>query len=575
LRFYAFSDKFNLYQVFMEKIRNFCIIAHIDHGKSTLADRFLELTKTVPMEKMRDQLLDQMDLERERGITIKLQPVRMEYKGYILNLIDTPGHMDFRSEVERSLKAVEGVLLLVDAVKGVQAQTLSNLYLAQQQNLVIIPVINKIDLINARPEEVEEELASLLKIEKEKIIKISAKNGVNIEKVLDAVIERITCPKGNPNLPLKTLIFDSFFDPYKGIIAYIRIVDGVLKKDKQEIGIFKPQLVGTNELLTGEIGYIATGEKNLEQYLAKIGWEKPKPMVFASLYPREDSGFNLLKDAINKLKLNDAALYSEEESSPALGRGFKCGFLGMLHLEIIAERLKREFNLDLVATTPRVNYEILKKESVIKEPWVKLEIVTSHLYFGNVMNLLKGLRGDYLETKYLSNERMIIVYNTPLADIVTDFYDKLKSATSGYASMIYEPIGLRPGKLAKLEVLLAKEHFQNLSQIVPEEELQKRARNLALSLKELVPKQNFAVAIQIVLGNIFEEEDSKNIGNSKIIARETIPALRKDVIAPLYGGDYTRKKKLLEIQKKGKKELAAKGRVRIPTEVFIDLLKQK
>lgn len=559
----------------MEKIRNFCIIAHIDHGKSTLADRFLELTKTVPLEKMRDQLLDQMDLERERGITIKLQPVRMEYKGHVLNLIDTPGHMDFRLEVEKSLRAVEGALLLVDAVKGVQAQTLSNLYLAQQQNLVIIPIINKIDLNNARPQEVEEELVNLLKIEKEKIIKISAKNGTNIEQVLEAIIERIPYPKGSPDLPLKTLIFDSFYDPYKGIVAYVRVIDGVLKKEKQEIGIFKPQLVATNELSAGEIGYMVTGEKNLEEYLAKIGWEKPKPMVFASLYPREDSEFNLLKDAINKLKLNDAALYSEEESSPALGRGFKCGFLGMLHLEIIAERLKREFNLDLVATTPRVNYEILKKESIIKEPWVRLEIVTSHFYFGNVMNLLKGLRGDYQETKYLSNERMIVVYNTPLADIVTDFYDKLKSATSGYASMIYESIGSRPGKLAKLEVLLAKEHFQNLSQIVPEEELQKRARNLALFLKKLVPKQNFAVAIQIVLGNLFEEESSRNIGNSKIVARETIPALRKDVTAPLYGGDYTRKKKLLDIQKKGKKELAAKGRVRIPTEVFINLLKQK
>ncbi|MCX6764855.1 MAG: translation elongation factor 4 [Candidatus Nealsonbacteria bacterium] len=559
----------------MEKIRNFCIIAHIDHGKSTLADRFLELTKTVPLEKMRDQLLDQMDLERERGITIQLQPVRMEYKGYVLNLIDTPGHMDFRLEVEKSLRAVEGALLLVDAVKGVQAQTLSNLYLAQQQNLVIIPIINKIDLNNARPQEVEEELMNLLKIEKEKIIKISAKNGTNIEQVLEAIIERIPCPKGSPDLPLKTLVFDSFYDPYKGIIAYIRVVDGVLKKERQEIGIFKPQLVVANELSAGEIGYIATGEKNLEEYLAKIGWEKPKPMVFASLYPREDSEFNLLKDAINKLKLNDAALYSEEESSPALGRGFKCGFLGMLHLEIIAERLKREFNLDLVATTPRVNYEILKKESIVKEPWVRLEIVTSHFYFGNVMNLLKGLRGNYQETKYLSNERMIVVYNTPLADIVTDFYDKLKSATSGYASMIYEPIGSRPGKLIKLEVLLAKEHFQNLSQIVPEEEMQKRARNLALSLKELVPKQNFAVAIQIVLGNLFEEESSRNVGNSKIVARETIPALRKDVTAPLYGGDYTRKKKLLDIQKKGKKELAAKGRVRIPAEVFINLLKQK
>ena len=558
----------------MEKIRNFCIIAHIDHGKSTLADRFLELTETVPLGKMRDQLLDQMDLERERGITIKLQPVRMEYKGYVLNLIDTPGHMDFRLEVERSLGAVEGALLLVDAVKGVQAQTLSNLYLAQQQKLTIIPVINKIDLINARPQEVEEELMNLLKIEKDRIIKISAKSGINVEKVLDAIIEKIPCPVGNPDLPLKTLIFDSFYDSYKGIVAYIRVLDGVLKKEKQEIGVFKPQLVLAEKLSAGEIGYVATGEKNLEEYLAKIGWEKPRPMVFASLYPREDSDFNLLKDAINKLKLDDAALFSEEESSQALGRGFKCGFLGMLHLEIIAERLKREFNLDLVATTPKVNYEISRKEKIIKEPWVRLEIVTSQLYFGKVMDLLKGSRGQYEETKYLSSDRMIVVYKIPLSDIITDFYDRLKSATSGYASMIYEPTGSLPGDLVKLEVLLAKEHFPNLSQIVPEKELQKRARSLALSLKNLIPKQNFAVAIQVVLGNLFEEESLKNIGGSRIVARETIPALRKDVIAPLYGGDYTRKKKLLEIQKKGKKELAAKGRIRIPTEVFINLLKK-
>ena len=558
----------------MNNIRNFCIIAHIDHGKSTLADRFLELTGTVPLSKMRDQLLDQMDLERERGITIKLQPVRMEYKNYIFNLIDTPGHMDFRSEVERSLKAVEGAILLVDAVKGVQAQTLSNLYLAQQQKLVIIPVINKIDLPNARVEEVEQEINNLLKIDKEKIIKISAKNGINIKEVLEAIIEKIPSPKGDSEAELKTLIFDSFFDSYKGIIAYIRIIDGTLKKEKQEIGIFKPEMVPIEELKTGEIGYVATGEKDLEKYLAKIGWEKARPMVFASLYPREDADFNLLKDAINKLKLTDAALYSEEESSPALGRGFKCGFLGMLHLEIVVERLKRESNLDLVITTPRVNYEIFKKEMIIKEPWVNLEIITPQSYLGNAMELLKQTRGEYQTTKYLSSKNLIVEYNVPLADIITDFYDKLKSATSGYASMIYKPIELRQADLVKLEVFIAKEHFQSLSQIVPANQAFQRARKLALSLKDLVPKQNFAVAIQIVLGSLFENKESKEVGKSNIVARETIPALRKDVTGYLYGGDYTRKRKLLEKQKKGKKELKAKGKVNIPGEVFVRLLKQ-
>lgn len=558
----------------MKNIRNFCIIAHIDHGKSTLADRFLELTKTVPPEKMREQLLDQMDLERERGITIKLQPVRMEYKGFILNLIDTPGHMDFYFEVERSLKAVEGAILLVDAVRGVQAQTLSNLYLAQEQNLVIIPVINKIDLPNARVLEVEQELISLLKIEKEEIIKISAKQGQNIDKVLEAILKYIPEPKGDSQASLKTLIFDSFYDSYKGIIAYVRVLDGTLNKEKQEIGVFKPQMLAIDSLKAGEIGYIATGEKNLEQYLEKIGWKKPEPMVFASLYPQEDSDFVLLKDAINKLKLNDAAFYTEEESSPALGRGFKCGFLGMLHLEIVMERLKREFNLNLVVTTPKVNYEILKKERIIKEPWVNLKIITPQIYLGNVMELLKQLRGEYKDTEYLSNERLIIEYNTPFSDIISDFYDKLKSASSGFASMNYKVIGQREGDLVKLEVLVAQERIQNLSQIVNKEQAFKKARKLALALKQYIPKQNFAVAIQIILGNIFEDIQLKDIQGGKIIARETIPALRKDVTAKLYGGDVTRKRKLLEKQKKGKKKMMAGGRVKIPVEVFIKLLKQ-
>jgi len=558
----------------MENIRNFCIIAHIDHGKSTLADRLLELTGTIPREKMKEQILDQMDLERERGITIKLQPVRMEYKGYVLNLIDTPGHMDFRSEVERSLKAVEGAVLLVDAIKGVQAQTLSNLYLAQSQNLKIIPVINKIDLSNARVFEVEEELSSLLKIEKDKIIKISAKNGTNTEKILEEIIKEIPSPKGDQSVPLKTLIFDSFFDSYKGIIAYVRIIDGILKKEKQEIGIFRPDLTPVQELKAGEIGYFATGEKNLEKFLESIGWEKPKPMVFASLYAREDSDFNILKDAINKLKLTDSALFSEEESSPVLGRGFKCGFLGMLHLEIVVERLKRESGLDLVITVPRVDYEILKEERIIKEPWVNLKIITPRQYLGNVMDLLKQLRGEYVGTEYLSSENLIVEYNIPLADIITDFYDKLKSATSGYASMIYNSIGSRIGDLVKLDVFIAKEYFQGLSQIVPSDKSFQRARQLAVSLKELIPKQNFAVAIQIILGDLFDEQNNKKTGKTNIIARETISSLRKDVTGYLYGGDYTRKRKLLEKQKKGKKKMAAEGRVNIPSEVFVKLLRR-
>ena len=557
----------------MTNIRNFCIIAHIDHGKSTLADRFLELTKTIPSGKMRQQFLDQMELERERGITIKLQPVQMKYKNFVLNLIDTPGHMDFYLEVERSLKAVEGAVLLVDAVKGVQAQTLSNLSLAQEQNLKIIPVINKIDLPSARIPEVEEELVNLLKINKDKIIKISAKNGTNVEQVLEAIIKNIPSPKGSSQAPVETLVFDSSYDSYKGVIAYLRVLNGSLKGKEKEVGIFKPQLTPTDELKAGEIGYLATGEKNLEKYLEKIGWRIPQPMVFASFYPQKDSDFNVLKEAINKLKLNDPAFSSEVESLPVLGRGFKCGFLGMLHLEIVAERLKREHNLNLVITSPRVNYQIFKKEGVVKEPWASLEIVVPQTYLGQTMDILKQLRGKHKGTEFLSGQRLIINYDIPLADIIiNNFYDKLKSVTSGYASMSYKIIGLKEGDLVKLEVLIAKELVEELSQIIPRSQAENKARQLAMALKNFIPKQNFVVSIQIILGDIFGDKQKKT-KTGRIIAREDIPALRKDVTGHLYGGDYTRKRKLLEKQKRGKKKMKALGKVNIPSDVFLKLLK--
>ena len=559
----------------MKNIRNFAIISHIDHGKSTLADRLLEITKTVPKENMRDQLLDQMDLEREKGITIKLQPVRMEYRGYVLNLIDTPGHIDFYSEVERSLRAVEGVVLLVDATQGIQAQTLTNLYLARKQDLIIIPVINKIDLPNASIEETEQELINLLNVEKEKIIKISAKTGENVEQLLREIITRIPPPKGNLSSPLKTLVFDSLYNPFKGIIAYVRVLEGILRTEKNEIGVFRPQMTPVKELKAGEIGYIATGQKDLRKYLETVGWKKPQPMVFASLYPAKEADFNLLKEAINKLRLNDAALFFEEEASPVLGRGFRCGFLGMLHLEVVVERLKREYQLDLLVTVPQVEYEISKKERIVKEPWVNLKIITPQDYLGRVMKLLKQLRGEYKKTEYLSKERLIIEYDVALVDILTNFYDRLKSASSGYASMIYTPIGTREADLVKLEVFVAGQWVSNLSQIVPREYAQKKARKLAVSLKELIPRQNFAVPIQVALGDIFRDEKPQKPSKSGIIARETIPALKKDVLAPLYGGDYTRKRKLLQKQRKGKKKLAARTKVNIPNEVFIKLLRRQ
>lgn len=553
-----------------KKIRNFAILAHIDHGKSTLADRFLELTGTVPKEKMRDQLLDQMDLEREKGITIKLQPVRMEYKGYVLNLIDTPGHMDFYSEVERSLKAVEGVVLLVDAVKGVQAQTLSCLELIRKRALVVVPVVNKIDLANARTDEVAKDLSQLLNVGRDKIIRVSAKEGTNVEQLLEEIIKSIPAPADNINLSPKTLIFDAFFESYKGIVAFIRVLQGVFTKGKKEIGIFKPEMRPVAQLGPGEIGYIATGQKNLDDFWERQGIKKPQSMLFCTLYPEEESDFALLKECLVKLKLNDFALSFEPVFSSILGRGFKAGFLGKLHLEIILERLKREYGMTPVLTRPQVIFEVLAKEKIIKEPWVALKIITPQTYFSAIMKLLNQLRGNCQSTDSIAGERVVIEFATPLSDIIVDFYDKLKTVSSGFASMSYKPCGMRPGELVKLDVLLNKLVVPALGQIVAKEQAFPKAKDLALRLKELLPRQNFPVPIQVCETSVFTKEPG-----GKIIARQTLPAARKDVLAPLYGGDITRKMKLLEKQKKGKKRLQAKGRVAIPHDVFLKLLKQE
>jgi GTP-binding protein LepA len=594
-----------------QNIRNFCIIAHIDHGKSTLADRFLELTGTVEKRKMREQFLDQMDLERERGITIKLQPVRMDYefggKSYILNLIDTPGHVDFSYEVSRSLAAVEGAILLVDATKGVQAQTLANFYLARQQGLIIIPAINKIDLPGARADEVEEEIRSIFDDKNLEILKVSAKEGQGVENLLQAVILKVPPPKDEVSQPLRALIFDSVYDSYKGALAYVRIVEGKVVPGEKillkgscaqaevlEVGVFKPQLTQKNSLEAGEIGYVATGLKDvslcrvgdtLTSFLhqaqsALPGYKEPEPMVFASFYPSEEANFDHLKDSLNKLKLNDASLVFEPESSEALGRGFKCGFLGMLHLEIVSERLKREYDLNLIVTTPSVAYQIKEKYSQkektiyspqempdptkleeIKEPWIKLEIICPNNYLGPVMRLMQSSGGVYKATQYLGAERVIIKYEAPLREIIVDFYDKLKSITSGYASMSYELVDWRTAELLKMDILVAQEEVPALSRIVPKKNVYEEGRELVKKLKEVLPRQMFAVAIQAAIGG-------------KIIARETIAAMKKDVTGYLYGGDYTRKKKLLEKQKRGKKKMKAIGKLKIPQKAFLEILKR-
>ncbi len=623
----------------MQNIRNFCIIAHIDHGKSTLADRFLELTGTIEKRKMQEQFLDQMELERERGITIKLQPVRMKYKEYVLNLIDTPGHVDFSYEVSRSLAAVEGAILLVDASKGIQAQTLANLHLAQAQGLRIIPVINKIDLPNARTEEVKEQLASLLKIEPEAIEEISAKNGKNVEKVLKRVIDEIPPPQISTqgevadNI-LRALTFDSSFDAYKGVIAYVRIFSGSIKRGDRvlafasrakpeiiEVGYFLPGLNQSSELGAGEIGYIATGLKDPgqirvgdtitnydvdarlhiktkeltndkgESFLPLPGYQEPKPMVFASFFPengdrlpgigsaRSGEDYDLLKDALGKLKLTDASLMYEPESSLGLGRGFRVGFLGMLHVEIISERLRREFGLNLIISSPSVEYlinlsngEKMKIRSAamlpdfsriesIAEPIVKTEILMPASYMGNVMELVSSMRSSYLGTDYLSKETILLKYEIPLAEIITDFYDKLKSVSSGYASMSYEVVDIRKADLVRLDIIISGDIVEPFSRIVPRDKAYYEGRAMAAKLKATIPPQWFQVAIQAAIGG-------------KIIARESISARRKDVTGYLYGGDITRKMKLLEKQKKGKKKMEELGKVNIPQDVFLKMLKR-
>jgi len=591
--------------------KNFCIFAHVDHGKSTLADRFLEITGAVSEKKMKPQFLDMMDLERERGITIKMQPVRMEYSksglDYILNLIDTPGHVDFSYEVSRSLAVVEGAILLVDASKGIQAQTLANLDLARNEKLVIIPAVNKIDLVQAQTEKTIEELAQLLGIDKNEIIKISAKQGTNVKELLDSAIEKIPNPKGNLESPFRAVIFDSSYNSYKGVIAYIRVIDGKLesgqkikllaakvKGEAKEVGYFTPELLAQKKLSAGEIGYIATGIKELGKVRvgdtiilesqdesrvdALPGYKEVKPMVFASLYPESPDEFDLLKEALGKLKLSDSSLTYEPETKEALGRGFRCGFLGTLHTEIISERLKREFDLELVISTPSVVYKVKDDKdeerfiysasdwpdpSFIKsseEPWVSLEVISPNKYIGSLSEILKSLRSEYIETKYLGRERTILVYHVPLREIITNLYDKIKSASQGFGSMNYNFIGYRPGELVKMEVLIAGEKEEAFSRIVPKGQVHQEGKSLVKKIKESLPSQQFSVPIQAVVGG-------------DIVARETKKSQRKDVTGYLYGGDYSRKRKLLEKQKKGKKKLAAKGKVRVPPKVFLDVFR--
>ena len=589
----------------MNQIRNFCIIAHIDHGKSTLADRFLEVTKTVEKRKMKDQLLDRMDLERERGITIKLQPVRMDYQGYILNLIDTPGHVDFTYEVSRSLAAVEAAILLVDATQGVEAQTVANLYLALEQDLTIIPVINKIDLPAAHPAQVKKEIVNLLGCRPEEIIEVSAKTGQNVEAVLQAVINKTPTPTGRLEDKVQALVFDSTFDEYKGVVTYVRLKNGQLKPGDRisfigtsaesevlEVGYFKPDYQKSTSLSAGEIGYIVTGLKNLEK--ARVGdtitlkkdpgqslggYKVVKPMVYAGIFCQEGDEYPRLRDGIEKLKLNDSALFFEPENSPALGFGFRCGFLGLLHLEIVQERLRREYDLDLVITTPSVAYKVIKSSgeeitihspqelpdqnyiSEIKEPYMIIDIITPKDYIGEVMTLIQEKRGEYKNTEYLDENRVILHYEIPLASILVDFYDSLKSLSSGYASLNYEFLDYRTANVVRMDILVSDEPVEALATIVYEDSAHQVGKKIVNALKNVLPKQQFVLKIQAAVGG-------------KIIAAERISALRKDVTAKLYGGDVTRKRKLLEKQKKGKKRMLKSGKVDIPQEAFMAVLKR-
>ena len=591
----------------MKNIRNFCIIAHIDHGKSTLADRLLEYTNTIKVTE--GQMLDDMDLERERGITIKSHAIQMEYihKGekYTLNLIDTPGHVDFSYEVSRSIAACEGALLIVDATQGVQAQTISNLYMAIEHDLEIIPVINKCDMVNAMPEEVEDEIIDLLGCKREEIIRASGRTGMGVDEILQAVVERIPHPEGDEDAPLQALIFDSVFNSFRGIIAYFKIVNGSIKSGDEvafintgkeytadEIGVLKMEMSPRKELHCGDVGYIVSGIKTATEVKvgdtithverpcdkAISGFEEVKPMVFAGLYPIETEDFENLRASLEKLQLNDASLTFQPESSVALGFGFRCGFLGLLHMEIVQERLDREFNMDVITTVPNVSYLVYDKQGGVKEvhnpagipevtlidhieePYIKASIITTTNFIGPIMTLCLGKRGELLKQEYISGNRVELHYSMPLGEIVIDFYDKLKSISKGYASFDYHQDGFRPSKLVKLDILLNGEPVDALSTLTHIDNAVDFGRRMCEKLKELLPRQQFDIAIQAAIG-------------AKIIARETVKQLRKDVTAKCYGGDVSRKRKLLEKQKKGKKRMKQIGNVEVPQKAFLAVLK--
>jgi len=594
----------------MKHIRNFCIIAHIDHGKSTLADRLLQVTNTISERDMMDQVLDDMDLEREKGITIKSHAIQINYnykngEEYILNLIDTPGHVDFSYEVSRALAACEGCLLLVDATQGIQAQTISNLYLAIENNLEIIPVINKIDMDGAMIEEVEDQIVDLIGCKREDILRASGRTGLGVETVLEAIVERIPAPVGDPAAPLQALIFDSVFNSFRGIIVYYRILNGSIKKgdlvkfvstgqeyNADEIGILKLKMTEKNQVNTGDVGYIITGIKNAKEVKvgdtitlaanpspdAIKGFEEVKPMVFAGIYPVNTDDFEELRDCMDKLQLNDASLTFELETSQALGFGFRCGFLGMLHMEIIQERLEREFNQTVITTVPNVSFiaTTTKEEVVvvnnptefpdpvktdhIDEPFIKAQIITKPEYIGNIMTLCLGKRGILINQHYLTPTRVELIFEMPLTEIVFDFYDKLKSQTRGYASFDYHPIGYRESDIVKMDILLNGDKVDALSALIHRSRAQDFGRKLCEKLKELLPRQQFQIAIQAAIG-------------AKVVARENISAMRKDVTAKCYGGDISRKRKLLEKQKEGKKRMRQIGNVEVPQEAFLAVLK--
>jgi GTP-binding protein LepA len=584
------------------RIRNFSIIAHIDHGKSTLADRVLELTETVSGREMREQVLDSMELERERGITIKAQAVRVPWKGHQLNLIDTPGHVDFTYEVSRSLQACEGAVLVVDAAQGVEAQTVANAYLAIENDLELVPVVNKIDLPQADPDGAARELAELIGGDPDNVLRISAKTGIGVDALLDAIVERIPAPSGESEAPPRALIFDSSYDQYRGVVAFVRVVDGVFRTrerllamaqgtrfEAEELGFFSPTMRASGTLGAGEVGYVVTGLKDVSRLRVGDtlttaerpaeepvpGYKDVKPMVFAGLFPTDSDDYPDLRDALERLKLNDAALLYEPETSQALGFGFRCGFLGLLHMEIVRERLEREFDLDLLVTAPNVAYRVLTTSGEelevhnpaempadverFEEPYIRASVIVPKQYVGPVMELCTERRGRFDHMEYLSEERAVLIYELPLAEVVVDFYDQLKSRTRGYASFDYDVIGFREGDLVRLDVLIAGEPVDALSLILHRESAYGRGRALVDKLREEIPRQLFDVPVQAAIG-------------SRVVARETIKAKRKDVLAKCYGGDITRKRKLLERQKAGKKRMKQVGAVEVPQEAFLAVL---